>query len=169
MTIELQTFSGWRQITLIKAIGSAGLLLGSTLCFSQLATAEAQTNPLEDDMEKVTGIGGFFFVSENPEALRNWYKDHLGIDLAPQFSGEMPWMQEGGLTVFDPFEKENDMIPTGKTWMINFRVGNLSKMVEQLKAAGIEVSAIDEYPHGKFATLTDPEGNGIQLWEVAQF
>lgn len=78
-------------------------------------------------------------------------------------------MQEGGLTVFDPFESENDMIPKGKTWMINFRVGNLSKLVEQLKAAGIEVSAIDEYPHGKFATLTDPEGNGIQLWEVAQF
>ena len=76
-------------------------------------------------------------------------------------------MQESGLTVSDPFEKENGMITKGKTKMINFRVGNLSQMVEQLQAAGIEVSAIDEYPHGKFATLTDPEGNGIQLWEVA--
>ncbi|MEM7780050.1 MAG: VOC family protein [Pseudomonadota bacterium] len=118
-------------------------------------------------MEKVTGIGGFFFVAQDPEGLRNWYRDHLGIDLAPQFSGGMPWQQDAGFTVFDPFPKTNGMIPEGKSWMINFRVANLEAMIAQLTAAGIAVSPLEEYPHGKFATLEDPEGNGIQLWEVA--
>ena len=116
-------------------------------------------------MEKVTGIGGFFFRSKDPEALRLWYRDHLGVDLAPPHSGGMPWMQEAGFTVFDPFSNNNDMIPEGKSWMINFRVGDLEAMVKQLRDAGVAVADIEAYPHGHFTTLADPEGNGIQLWE----
>lgn len=66
MSIELQVVSGWRQTPLMKSIGSAGFLLGSILCFSGLAPVEAQTSALEDNMEKVTGIGRFFLVSEIP-------------------------------------------------------------------------------------------------------
>ncbi len=39
-------------------------------------------------------------------------------------------------------------------------------MVGQLRAAGIEVDVdIEEYPNGRFAQLSDPEGNAVQLWE----
>jgi len=39
-------------------------------------------------------------------------------------------------------------------------------MVAQLRANGIEVDVDkEEYPNGLFATLKDPEGNPIQLWE----
>lgn len=30
-------------------------------------------------MKRVTGIGGIFFKSENPENLKNWYHTHLGV------------------------------------------------------------------------------------------
>ncbi len=41
-------------------------------------------------------------------------------------------------------------------------------MVEQLRASGVDASVDDEeYPNGRFAQLTDPEGNAIQLWEPA--
>jgi hypothetical protein len=30
-------------------------------------------------MRRVRGIGGVFFKSENPEALRVWYAKHLGV------------------------------------------------------------------------------------------
>lgn len=116
-------------------------------------------------MEKVTGIGGFFFRADDPSALGQWYKDHLGIELAPQNSGGALWQQEAGITVFDPFAQDSTMIPSGKTWMINFRVSNLEKLVAQLKQANVPVAEIDDYPHGRFTTLTDPEGNGIQLWQ----
>jgi len=30
---------------------------------------------------KVTGIGGIFFFSENPEQTRAWYAKHLGLEV----------------------------------------------------------------------------------------
>jgi predicted enzyme related to lactoylglutathione lyase len=50
--------------------------------------------------------------------------------------------------------------------MINFRVRDLDAMVGQLRRAGIPVEVDPEpYPNGRFARLTDPEGNPLQLWE----
>ena len=52
--------------------------------------------------------------------------------------------------------------------MINFRVRNLDEMAAQLRAAGISVEIDRErYPNGRFAHLSDPEGNPIELWEPA--
>jgi hypothetical protein len=30
---------------------------------------------------RVTGIGGIFFKARDPEGLRAWYRDHLGLEL----------------------------------------------------------------------------------------
>ena len=42
-------------------------------------------------MEKVTGIGGFFFRAKDPKALALWYQQHLGVSLVPSSEGESPW------------------------------------------------------------------------------
>jgi len=34
-------------------------------------------------VEKVAGIGGFFFRAHDPAALARWYQQHLGIALTP--------------------------------------------------------------------------------------
>ncbi|MEO1028679.1 MAG: hypothetical protein AAFX02_06430 [Pseudomonadota bacterium] len=41
---------------------------------------------------------------------------NLGIALAPQKSGGLPWQQEDGVTIFDPFEFQNEMILTNPEW-----------------------------------------------------
>ena len=147
-----------------REFSQAGTLSLAGMAFT--AGAYAETAESSSGMEAVTGIGGFFFVAEDPAALSQWYRDNLGIDLAPQHTGGLPWQQQAGFTVFDPFPTDNDMIPPGKTWMINFRVANIDKMVVQLRSNGSTVSDVENYPHGRFASLTDPEGNGIQLWEL---
>src|SRR4051812_793777 len=118
-------------------------------------------------MERVTGIGGFFFRSGDPGALALWYQERFGITTVPDSYGAEPWRQQAGTTVFAPFEHDSQMIgPPEKTWMINFRVADMDAMVEQLRAAGETVNVDPErYPNGRFAELRDPEGNGIQLWE----
>lgn len=118
-------------------------------------------------MEKVLGIGGFFFRSKNPQALAEWYEKNLGINQVPTEYNAVAWEQEAGTTVFAPFEESTDYFGrANQQWMINFRVKNLDAMVAQLRANNITVT-VDEivYPNGRFAALNDPEGNPIQLWE----
>src|SRR5258708_23400488 len=42
-------------------------------------------------MARVRGIGGIFFKSENPEALRAWYARHLGSVSEGDTGTMFPW------------------------------------------------------------------------------
>ena len=121
-------------------------------------------------MEKILGIGGFFFRSKDSKALAKWYQDHFGINPSPKTAEELPWRQEAGVTVFAPFVATSDYFgDPEKQWMINFRVRSIDAMVAQLRKAGIEVADPQDYPPvGKFARLKDPEGNPIELWEPVE-
>jgi glyoxylase I family protein len=120
-------------------------------------------------MEKVTGIGGFFFRAQKPDELANWYTQNLGINPAPPDYDTPSWQQQAGSTVFAPFEAATDYFGKAEQqWMINFRVRDLNAMVEQLRKNGITVTVDEQtYPNGRFAQLNDPEGNPIQLWQAA--
>ncbi len=118
-------------------------------------------------MERVTGIGGFFFAAGDPGTLAGWYERHLGVGPAPSEDGDASWRQEAGETVFAPAGPGAEHLG-GRSWALNFRVRDLDAMVAQLRAAGIEVAVHEEsYDYGRFADLHDPEDNPIQLWEPA--
>jgi predicted enzyme related to lactoylglutathione lyase len=116
-------------------------------------------------MEKVLGIGGVFFRSDNPSHLIKWYQTHLGVDAGQQF-----WHQSAGNTVFCPFQEDSDYFPQDRRWMINFRVADLDAMIAQLVDAGIAVETRAEWNSelGRFARIHDPEGNPIELWEPGE-
>jgi len=118
-------------------------------------------------MQKVLGIGGLFFRSENPEQLATWYATHLGIAITPTSGEQEPWRQEAGPTVFAPFKKDTEYFGRPEqAWMVNFRVADVKAMVAQLRAAGVTVDDPQSYPGvGEFARLHDPEGNPIELWQ----
>jgi len=42
---------------------------------------------------------------------------------------------------------------------------DIEKEVADLKAKGVEVKAIDNTPWGRFASFSDPDGNGLTLWQ----
>jgi glyoxylase I family protein len=130
------------------------------------AAEPAKETPKEIPKQKVLGIGGLFFKSENPKALAKWYEDNLGISLTPTDYGQEPWKQEAGPTVFAPFKSTTTYFgkPEQK-WMVNFRVADLKAMVVQLRAAGIEVKDPESYPNGEFTRIHDPDGNPIELWQ----
>ena len=115
-------------------------------------------------MEKVTGIGGFFFRARDTAALAAWYREHLGVDAGH----DAVWNQQAGRTVFAPFREESDYFGADRRWMLNLRVPDMEAMLAQLRAAGIEVETRpdwDSTEYGRFARIHDPEGNPIELWE----
>lgn len=131
--------------------------------------AFAAESPNEATRQKVAGIGGLFFRSENPALLAEWYETHLGVSLVPTSYEQEPWHQEAGSTVFAPFEKDTTYFGAQEQgWMVNFRVVDLEAMIAQLRTAGIEVGETQSYPNGDFARLHDPEGNPIELWQPRQ-
>ncbi len=120
-------------------------------------------------METVTGIGGVFFRSVDPQVSARWYAHHLGVGVPPESYDEPSWWQQEGPTVFSAIPAESEHFGgAAQSWAINFRVRDLDAMVEQLRGDGIDVEVDPEtYPNGRFASLHDPEGNPIQLWQPA--
>ena len=165
--------------TLSFAFGSSFLLGRNQVAVAAQTAVRPKTSSLPGEanvregiaggteMEKVTGIGGFFFRAKDPKALALWYQQHLGILTIPASDGETSWQQEAGSTAFTPFPETSKYFgDASKVWMLNFRVRDLDKMAAQLQAAGIEVKVDPEsYPYGRFARLHDPEGNPIELWQ----
>ncbi len=122
-------------------------------------------------MKKVTGIGGVFFKCKDPNAIKEWYNKHLGID-AGQYGANFEWLQaedptKAGSTAWNPFPETTKYFePSTKEFMINYRVENLEALVDELKAAGVTiVDNIESYDYGKFVHILDMEGNKIELWE----
>jgi len=110
---------------------------------------------------KVNGIGGIFFRAKDPEALAAWYEKHLGIN-------GMEWTQQQGQTVFAPFPADTDYFGSAsQSFMLNFRVEDLDSLLGELKAADVTiVKDVEEQAGvGRFASIEDPEGNRIELWE----
>lgn len=120
-------------------------------------------------MKRVTGIGGIFFKSSDPEQIKDWYKNHLGLD-TDAYGCMFLWKDQEGKdcsTQWSPFKNDTTYFsPSTKDFMINFRVDHLEKLLEQLKKEGVQViDKIEEYEYGKFGWIMDPEGNKIELWE----
>jgi predicted enzyme related to lactoylglutathione lyase len=117
-------------------------------------------------VERVSGIGGFFFRAKDPEALAKWYASNLGIE---GITEETVWNQEAGPTVFAPFDNETEYFGRrDQQTMLNFRVRNLDAMLAQLRSAGVNVDDDEvEERAGRFGWATDPEGNRFELWEPA--
>jgi predicted enzyme related to lactoylglutathione lyase len=121
----------------------------------------------------VVGMGGFFFRAKDPEAIKSWYREHLGVgggcgtDEKGE-SSEWCWYPEPGPLVFEPFKEASDYFPLEKQTMLNLRVRGIGELVEHLRSSGIEVITKDEWDNtefGSFARIHDPEGNPIELWE----
>lgn len=143
--------------------------LGAVLVVTLVAGCATTRAAGESDMERVEGIGGFFFRARDPAMLSRWYAEKLGVTLAPQSYDAQPWTTKAGVTIFSPFEQQTDYFGRAEQqWMINFRVRDLAAMVAQLRASEIAVEVdAERYPNGRFARLFDPEGNPVQLWEPA--
>jgi catechol 2,3-dioxygenase-like lactoylglutathione lyase family enzyme len=120
-------------------------------------------------------IGGVFLLSRDPERLAEWYKRHLGWELA--FLPEEGYYTERYFREDANPEQRQHLVfaimpgdpGSGEGHIINYRVNDLDAVVASLQQDGVEVSAVQVGPdaegEGKFARLRDPDGHRIELWE----
>lgn len=121
---------------------------------------------------RVTGLGGIFIKYDNPDKIREWYAEFLGIRM-DEYGTSFEWRntiepEKKGFTVWSPFSKASEYFnPSKKEVMINFRVDDLDAILEKLSAKGVfKLSAVERTDYGRFAHIIDPEGTKIELWEA---
>ncbi len=123
-------------------------------------------------MPRVTGIGGVFFKARDPDAVRSWYRTHLGLDVQPWGGVTFRWCDPAdpdadGATVWSVFPAASTYFdPSPAPFMINYRVADLDLVLARLKAEGCAVDERTETSEfGRFGWVMDPEGNRVELWE----
>lgn len=155
----------------------ASIVFISACTSTNTNTMEEQNNKGEealsqnDSTPRVTGIGGIFFFSENPEKTKEWYSKNLGLEVNPWGSSfesrnannpeEINYLQ------WSPFKQGSSYFePSKKEFMINYRVQHIEALIENLRNNGVTIlDTIETYDYGKFVHILDDEGNKIELWE----
>lgn len=125
----------------------------------------------QDTTPKVTGIGGIFFFSDDPETTKEWYSKNLGLEVN-QWGSSFEFRNahrpdEINYLQWSPFKQGDEYFaPSKKEFMINYRVQNIEGLVNKLKENGVTIlDDIESYEYGKFVHIMDAEGNKIELWE----
>jgi len=137
--------------------------------------------------KRTQGLAGMFIRSRNPKETQDWYDKHLGISPLPH----SPWGSDDDAplfewrdidnpdrkcySVFSFFPEDSDYFddpaagPTGQQYIIGFRTDDLDALLTQLREEGVTVhDDILEFPFGRFARITDPEGTVVELWEPTE-
>lgn len=120
---------------------------------------------------RITGIGGIFFKCKDPNKVKEWYADNMGMT-TDQYGALFEFRKASGsgdtaYLQWSPFDKDTKYFdPSDKDFMINYRVENLKDLLDQLRANGVDIlDEVEEYEYGKFVHILGPENQKIELWE----
>lgn len=124
-------------------------------------------------MARVTGVGGVFLRSADPERLTKWYAEHLGLPLS-DYGIMLPWSDEvpkgTGMTIWSAFPEGTEYFGAAdanrQQVMINYRVDDLDALLLALRAADVWIDPKrDDSSFGRFAWVRDCDGNRVELWQ----
>jgi len=93
-------------------------------------------------MKRVTGIGGVFFKAKDPKALSEWYRAHLGINVAEWGGAVFRWAEDSpaGSTAWNLFKDDTSYFaPSTSSFMVNYRVDDLDALLAKLREEGCDV------------------------------
>lgn len=153
----------------------AGWTLESKVKLAETIVSKVQTQFFSKNIQsskkkdRVTGIGGLFFKTDDPKKLKTWYREHLGFN-TDDWGCTFWWKSKDGIpssTQWSPFTSDTNYFePSTKDYMFNYRVADLEGLMKKLTIEGVTiVGEIKTYEYGKFGWIMDPDGNKIELWE----
>ena len=158
-------------IAILTALTSCDLTTKKPINMVEQKDHADKSSLQNDTTPKVTGIGGIFFFSENPEKIKKWYSENLGLEVNQWGSSfesrNIKSPDEINYLQWSPFKQGSEYFaPSKKEFMINYRVQNIEGLVNKLKNNGVTIlDSIETYEYGKFVHIMDTEGNKIELWE----
>ena len=123
----------------------------------------------------IDGVGGVFLFSNNPKRLAEWYRDNLGISYAesPDCSSMYKSFEYRDFadasvkrsTTWAILATKDEIHGKPRTGQINYRVVSMQETLSHLRSQGVTIDKTEDSEYGKFAWLTDPDGNKVELFE----
>lgn len=104
-------------------------------------------------------------VSDTDQAI-SFYRDHLGLRELRN-DGDWAELDANGLRI--GLNRRESPSGDGGAVIAFQPEGGLDAAIEQLRADGVEITGeVSEHPWGRVATVNDPDGNDVQLYEPPQ-
>lgn len=126
-------------------------------------------------MNLIDGIGGVFLFSNDPKHLAEWYRENLDINYeeSPDCSSIYKSFEYRDLTdasvrrttTWAILRSDSDISGKPRTGQINYRVKSMAETLSHLQSKGVVIDNTEDSEYGKFAWVTDPDGNKIELFE----
>jgi predicted enzyme related to lactoylglutathione lyase len=114
-------------------------------------------------MPGIRRIGNVYYRASDFDAAVRFYTHVVGFTLKFRDGDRWAAFDVGGMTF--ALEGGQRGGPGGAT--VSLRVEGLDEVVDQLRARGAMVGEVTQGPHERRATLTDPAGNSLVLYEPA--
>lgn len=127
-------------------------------------------------MTFIDGIGGAFLFSSDPRRLAAWYREMLEIEPDGEDAECGSIYKTYSYRDFDdPSRKKTttwailpakgELAGAPRTGQINYRVKNMDELLARLRSKSVEIEETADYEYGKFAWVSDPDGNRVELFE----
>ena len=141
-----------------------GILAAIGILAASVPPVAARAEPVG----RITGLGGVFVTSKDSKTLATWYKDVLGITLESWGGAILRYDAPGHppMALWNAMPANSDeLAPSHRDFMINFAVDDLDAFVARLKTKGVTILKREDDRTGKFASILDPDGTKIELWQ----
>ena len=112
-------------------------------------------------MPGIQRIGNVFYRASDFDAAVRFYTHVVGLTLKFRDGDRWAAFDVAGQTF--ALEGGQRGGPGGAT--VSLRVDGLDEVIDQLRARGATVGEVTTGPHERRATLTDPAGNSLVLYE----
>jgi catechol 2,3-dioxygenase-like lactoylglutathione lyase family enzyme len=136
-------------------------------------------------MDHLSGVGGAFLFSRDPDRLAAWYTEHLGCQFERAGFGayyQIYWTLDPedtsckldttfsimrAKTDFPRWdgEVEPEEMYGDQPFMVNLRVRDMDALLAHLAGKGIEPIKREDESYGRFAWVRDLDGNRIELYQ----
>src|SRR3979490_1766943 len=124
-------------------------------------------------MAKITGIGGVFVKAKTDDkALREWYKQHLGMELEAWGGCALRWpedkAEDKGVTAWHVAEPTTKWFsPSESSFMINYRIQSRIGRMQKVNSGGASIHQGPEaHENGAFLWVMHDSPDNVRTHEL---
>src|SRR2546422_538877 len=119
-------------------------------------------------MPRILNVGAVIIHASDPARLAAWYSDCFGIPMQSSpsdgsFYGEIGDPVNGVALQFGILRATAAAAPATRPVMVNYRVDDLDAMLTTLEGHGVAIERRADNEYGRFAHISDAEGNPIEI------